>query len=530
MSVVRFKNAKISLDDTTIIRDCNFRLDEKEKIGLIGRNGSGKTTLLRCILGEIEVSEGSVQRNDKLKFGYFSQFSQLESSQSILEILGDVFVEEKQIDTELLEITSALSDSLDEKALDKLLLRQAYLLERMEELDGWASLGSIDVILQMLHFDDVLSCRPINQLSEGWKNRAAFAKIILLKPDVLLLDEPTNFLDVEGLVWLERWLSKFEGGAIIITHDRTFLNNSITRIVEIENNRLQEYPTNYTEYTQLKPFKKKFLEGEFRRELELLALEKDNSEENKRKREKGGHLVKRGEVSRSRIPRAVDNVITDLYENLKFPEHLMQLKEISKSYGDDVLFSNLSMNLGKGDRLIVYGPNGCGKSTFLKVVAGELASDSGKITWSCDKGFISFSDVARDIDRNKSLSSVISLSKVAFANSNKKSNAFLKLMGFSENDMKKKVGALSGGQFSRAVLTYCLLSAEPVIILDEPTNHLDLQSIRIMERAFLFFPGAIIASSHDRFFIDSIATSMLIFEGGDVDHFRGDWSMRYGTK
>ncbi|MFH1845549.1 MAG: ATP-binding cassette domain-containing protein, partial [bacterium] len=235
MSLIRLHDITKHYDAKPVLRNIFFRLEQGDRVGLIGRNGTGKTTLLRLILGQEEPTQGQVQVDEGIRIGYFSQFSELHGDRSIETILDSLFTQVHALDAELKEIEKTLAADRDTRTVDSLLRRQAVLLERMNQIDGWHYQNRIDTVLTQLGFSQAHRTRPVEQLSGGWRNRAALAQILLQDPDVLLLDEPTNYLDIQGLTWLEQWLDKLRGALILVSHDRHFLDRVVNRIVEIEN-------------------------------------------------------------------------------------------------------------------------------------------------------------------------------------------------------------------------------------------------------------------------------------------------------
>jgi ATP-binding cassette subfamily F protein 3 len=530
-SLLRIKSATKHYEERLVLREVSFRVQEGDRVGLIGRNGSGKTTLLKLLLGREEPDEGLVEQAPGVKVGYFSQFSELNDETSVQQVLEQVLHDLVDMENELGRIEGDLGGEHSPDALEKLLDRQAHLLEEMDRRDGWHWRNRVDTVLTKLGFDDDSRHRPLKELSGGWRNRAALAKILLEQPDVLLLDEPTNYLDIEGLSWLESWLTAFRGAVVLITHDRHFLDRVVNRIVEVENYRVQEYPdcASFAEYVRERRLRLKTLERQFEHEEEMLAYEAEAIAGRAEDAKDPSHALKRrlADIKKSVQPRPVDKIVTGIYQNLQFANVLCTVEQISKSYGEDVLFRNVSLALARGDRLAILGPNGCGKSTLLRVLTETEPPDDGRIAWGRNAAAVSFNDMLQTLEPDTLVAKAIHGHFGIVNNAPRKQvQRFLELMQFSEMDLKQKIGQLSGGQRARLALARCLLSGAAVIVLDEPTNHLDMTSTQVMERALVNFPGAVVVVSHDRFFIDKVATRLLLFEGqGKTRQVEGNWTI-----
>ncbi|KNH16725.1 ABC transporter [Arthrobacter sp. ZBG10] len=521
MSLVRLNDVHVRFENTQILREAFFRLDAKDRVGLIGRNGSGKTTLLKLVLDQVEPESGTVSVDEGIRIGYFSQFSELDGTATITEVLDALFVEVHEVEAELAAIDAAIAaDPAGGPEQDRLIVRQAELFEAMDRLDGWDYHRKIDQALTKLSFVEAHRTCAIDDLSGGWRNRAALARIILEEPDVLLLDEPTNFLDIQGVEWLEAWFRDFKGAAIIVSHDRKFLDSVATRIVEVENFHLHEYPGNFAEYVVTKQFRLKSLEAQFVHESELLAFEAEgiaDRREAAKAASKGLNKQLAG-IRKSRAPRPVDEIITEIYRGLHVKDVLCRVNGLGKGYGDRTLFAGLDFEVRRRNRIVVRGANGSGKSTLLRVLTGEETADTGTVAWAAGAKVISYNQVLEDLDDDDTLTHAVNAmpDSLALTATRKSVGRFLTMFQFSEADKKKRIRELSGGQRARVAMAQCLLSGAAVLLLDEPTNHLDLPSTQVMERALLHFPGAVVVVSHDRFFTDKIANQLIVF-GGAVD-------------
>ena len=516
MSVTRFRGVSKRFGRTQVLRDVFYRLNPGDRTGLLGRNGSGKTTVLKLILGQEEPSAGEVEVAADLRIGYFSQFSELSGEASIQSVLRGVFERIRRVEAELTAVTRALEESPEGAELDRLLKQYESLVAEMERADGWTREHRIDTALTRLGFSDRHRQLPIDQLSGGWRNRAALAKILLEAPDVLLLDEPTNFLDFDGLAWLESWLASFQGAAIVVSHDRHFLDRAITRVVEIQNYRFHEYDCGFAEYVRLKQARVKQLEREFRHEEELLAFEAEAIQDRREAARNPSKALGRrlANIRKQQAPREVDTIVTGIYRGMRAAAELCEVKQVAKRYGDQTLFEDLAFTLHRGDRLVVVGPNGCGKTTLLRVLTENVSPDAGRVQWKLGDAYVDYNAVLGNLDPQATVTRKVNLEGLGHRAPRKQVHRFLQLLQFSEMDLYQRIGTLSGGQRARVALALSLLSGAPVVILDEPTNHLDVTATQVMERALAHYPGAVVVVSHDRFFIDKVATRLLVFEGG----------------
>ena len=400
MSLIRLNDVSMKYDDRLILRNVFFKLQEGERVGLIGKNGTGKTTVLRLILGQLEPTAGAVDREPGLNVGYFSQFSTLDGALSARQVLEELFADLRALEDDLSVVAAALETEEDPDEMESLLAHQSEALHEMTRRDGWEYGRHIETVLSKLGFSEAYRDRPINQLSGGWRNRAALAKILLEQPDVLLLDEPTNYLDVEGLAWLEGWLSQFRGGLILVSHDRQFLDGVVTRVVEVENYAFHEYVGSFTNYVREKKFKFKTLERQFLHEEELLTFEAEAIADRDEAKKNPSQALQRklADLKKRREPRPVDAVVTTLYEGIRVPDVLCRIENVSKSYDASALFQNVSFDVEKGERIVIVGPNGSGKSTLLRLLTQAEAPDVGEVTWPGGVSFADFNRIQAELD------------------------------------------------------------------------------------------------------------------------------------
>nr|AGU12058.1 ABC transporter [uncultured organism] len=517
MSLIRLNDVSLEFDGRPVLREAFLKLRPGDRIGLIGKNGTGKSSLLELVLGRQEPTSGTVDVTLGTTIGYFSQFSELDGDRSIRDILNDHFAAVHETQARLDAIGEHLAVPMDDAAMTALLTEQGELFERMDAIDGWSSENAIDTVLTSLGFDKERRALPVDRLSGGWRNRAALAQILIQSPDVLLLDEPTNFLDLDGVRWIENWLARYQGAVLVVTHDRQFLDGVVTRIVEIENYRLQEYEGDYSAYVHAKQSRLKMLERQFAHEEELLAYEQAASTARREAARNPTNAVARrlADIKKRQAPRPIDQIITDIYGGLRVSNDLLEVVKLTKGFGGTPLFEDLSFSLHRGDRVAVLGSNGSGKSTLLDVLTGETEADAGQVRWAKGARFVSYNRVYAELDLADSVGHAVNAypDSLAFSATKKSVARFLAMLQFSDADLQQKIGTLSGGQRARVAIAQCLLSGAAVIVLDEPTNHLDITSTQVMERALTHFPGAVMVVSHDRFFVDKLADRLLVFDG-----------------
>ncbi|WP_066038873.1 ABC-F family ATP-binding cassette domain-containing protein [Herbiconiux solani] len=517
MSLIRLNDVSLEFDGRPVLREAFLKLRPGDRIGLIGKNGTGKSSLLELVLGRQEPTSGTVDVTLGTTIGYFSQFSELDGDRSIRDILNDHFAAVHETQARLDAIGEQLAVPMDDAAMTALLTEQGELFERMDAIDGWSFENAIDTVLTSLGFDEERRALPVDRLSGGWRNRAALAQILIQSPDVLLLDEPTNFLDLDGVRWIENWLARYQGAVLVVTHDRQFLDGVVTRIVEIENYRLQEYEGDYSAYVHAKQSRLKMLERQFAHEEELLAYEQAASTARREAARNPANAVARrlADIKKRQAPRPIDQIITDIYGGLRVSNDLLEVVKLTKGFGGAPLFEDLSFSLHRGDRVAVLGSNGSGKSTLLDVLTGETEADAGQVRWAKGARFVSYNRVYAELDLADSVGHAVNAypDSLAFSATKKSVARFLAMLQFSDADLQQKIGTLSGGQRARVAIAQCLLSGAAVIVLDEPTNHLDITSTQVMERALTHFPGAVMVVSHDRFFVDKLADRLLVFDG-----------------
>jgi len=496
------------------------------KIGVLGANGAGKSTLLKIMAGIDKDYAGEAWVADGYRVGYLAQEPKLDASKTVFENVMDGLKEIKAIMDRFNEVSNLLGEVTDEDEMQKLIDEQADLQTKIDAADAWDLDRTVEIAM------DALRCPPgeasVEKLSGGEKRRVALARLLLEKPDLLLLDEPTNHLDAESVAWLERFLREYKGSVVMVTHDRYFLDNVTGWILELDRGQGIPYEGNYTAWLEQKD---KRLEVEqnieatrqraLKEELEWVrTAPKARMAKNKARLKAYDELLaasQEQDLSKTQIvipppPRLGDLVI--------------EATGMTKSFGDRCLIENLSFNLPPAGIVGIIGPNGAGKTTLFRMLTGQEKPDSGvvRIGPTVVMGYV---DQSRDaLDPNKTVWEEISngLDMIPIGKKEIPSRAYVGAFNFKGPDQQKKMGMLSGGERNRVHLAKMLKSGANVILLDEPTNDLDLDTLRALEESIVGFAGCILVTSHDRWFLDRIATHILAFEGDShVEWFEGNF-------
>lgn len=516
-----------------ILEDVYLSFFYGAKIGVVGINGSGKSTLLKIMAGFDSNFSGDVVYKKNLNIGYLAQEPQLNLDKDVKGNIEEAVQETKQLLDRFHEISNKFAEELSPEEMDRLLSEQGDLQNKIDSLNAW------DLNRQLEIASDALRLPPwqakINELSGGEKRRVALCKLLLSSNDVILLDEPTNHLDAESVAWLQRYLQEFKGTVIMVTHDRYFLDSVVSWILEVDRGRTIPFEGNYSNW----------LEQREKR------LEQEKSQESARKKTiqselewvrsgaKGRQAKSKARLSRFEELNSKEYQSRSETKELYIPpgprlgELVLEVANISKSFGDLVLIEDLKFKVPKGAIVGIIGPNGAGKSTFFKMLINQEQPDSGNITFG-DTVKVSYVDQSRDqlID-NKTIWESISdgLDIITVGQYQTPSRAYVGKFNFKGADQQKLVKELSGGERNRVHLAKLLQSGGNVLLLDEPTNDLDVETLRALEEALLDFPGVVMVISHDRWFLDRIATHILAFEGNSkVVWFEGNYADYFQSK
>ena len=507
-----------------ILNNIHLQFYQDAKIGIVGPNGSGKSTLMKIMAGRDTEFSGEAWPGQGISVGYLEQEPQLDSSKTVKENVMEGVRETADMIERFNAISAQMADPGDD--FDALMTEMGELQEKIDAVDGWTLDNQLEIAM------DALRCPPgdsdVTNLSGGEKRRVALTRLLLEKPDILLLDEPTNHLDAESVQWLEKHLVDYPGNVILVTHDRYFLDNVVNWILELDRARYYVYEGNYSTYLEKKA---KRLEQEEREEAgkqKAIADELDWIRRSPKARQAKStarirafdELVKTQE---NRAP-AKGEILIQMPERLG--SNVIEAKGVTKSYGDKLLFENLSFNLPPGGIVGIIGPNGAGKTTLFRIITGQEQPDGGAIDIgpTVHLGYVDQSRDSLDPKHNvwEEISDGLDIFKIGKHEMN--TRAYVGAFNFRGPDQQKKVGQLSGGERNRVHLAKMLKEGGNVLLLDEPTNDLDVETLRALEDALENFAGCAVIISHDRFFLDRLATHILAFEGdSQVEWFEGNF-------
>jgi sulfate-transporting ATPase len=509
-----------------VLNNINLQFYPDAKIAIIGPNGSGKSTLMKIMAGQDTEFSGEAWPGEGIRVGYLAQEPQLDPSKTVKENVMDGVRPVADMMDRFNEISTIMADPPEDADFDALMGEMGELQEKIDAVDGWTLDNQLEIAM------DALRCppgdSPVDNLSGGEKRRVALCKLLLEKPDILLLDEPTNHLDAESVQWLEKHLVDYAGNVILVTHDRYFLDNVVNWVLELDRGRYYIYQSNYSGYLETKA--KRLAQEEREDEGKQKAI---NEELEWIRRSPKARQTK----SKARI-RAFDELV-EAQENrtpgkaqilIQVPERLggtvIEAKGLTKAYGDKLLFEDLSFSLPPGGIVGVIGPNGAGKTTLFKLIRGDEQPDEGSVRIG-ETVRLGYVDQSRDaLDPKKNVWEEVSGGHdiFRFGKHEVQTRAYVGAFNFKGQDQQKKVGQLSGGERNRVHMAKMLKEGGNVLLLDEPTNDLDVETLRALEDALENFAGCAVVISHDRFFLDRLATHILAFEGDShVEWFEGNF-------
>jgi ATP-binding cassette subfamily F protein uup len=528
MPVFHAKQLSLAFGDVKLLDAVDFAIEERERIALVGRNGTGKSSLLKIIAGQIKADDGEAARSSSLRLAYVPQEPTFDTSQTVFEAVAAGL---GATATLLIDYHHAvtLAGQGDMEALE----RMGDLQHRLEAQGGWQVEQRVEAALERLGLDPH---RAIDGLSGGTLKRVALARALVGDPELLLLDEPTNHLDISSIDWLEKTLVAFGGAILVISHDRRFLETFATRIIELDRGKLSSYAGSFSEYGRRK---EEALNAEALANARFDKLLKEEEVwirkgVEARRTRSAGRVARLHQLRNERAQRRErsGNVKFSIADVEKSGKIVTELVDVAKSFGDKKVIDRFSAIVQRGDRIGLIGPNGAGKSTLMKVILGELKPDSGKVKLGTQLSVAYFDQFREALDDEATLADVISPGSEFIDNGSGRKHviSYLGDFLFPPQRARAKVKSLSGGERNRLLLARLFAKPANFLVLDEPTNDLDIETLDLLEDLLQGYAGTVLVASHDRAFLDNIATQVYVFEGsGKVREFAGgysDWQMQ----
>lgn len=513
---------------TPILENVQFEVKKGERIAVVGRNGAGKSTLLKMIADEIDFDSGEIHKPQSVVLGYFAQSSHVNSNDTIYNEMLSVFAETIKLKGQLEELSLKMAEE-DPSSEQYLRIIEQYqnLNHRFELMSGYTYESEINNILNRFKFNEIGFDQKISNLSGGQKTRLALAKLLLQKPDVLILDEPTNHLDIDTIEWLEGYLKKYSGAVVIVSHDRYFIDQIATTVYEIEYRKCTKYKGNYSDYIDQKAVSYASLMKQYEKQQKEISKMEDFISRNivrasttKRAQSRRKLLDK---MERIEIPKINDKSIGITFEiDRRSGNDVLKVEDLTVGYPDQIISDHLDFQINRLDRVALIGPNGIGKSTILKTVAGDLPKLGGEVYYGkrLDMGY--FDQEQANLTSNNTV-----LNEVWNYFPTRLEKDIRTLLGnflFTGDDVFKTVNQLSGGEKVRLTLCKLMLQKNNFLLLDEPTNHLDIDSKEMLELSLEDYEGTVFFISHDRYFIDKIATRILEVTPHGVVSYLGNYS------
>ncbi len=516
-----------SFDGNTILDDISFHINEQEKTAIVGINGSGKSTLLKILMGEYEADSGEIIIQKDAVIGYLAQNQDIDSTKSILEEMQDAKKDVIALEQELND-TTELMNHAEGAELEKLIRKADNLRHRFELAGGYTYHSELIGVLKGLGFTEEEFSKPVSALSGGERTRVALGKMLLTSPDLIILDEPTNHLDMKAIHWLENYLSGYRGSVIIVAHDRYFLDKIVTKVVEIRQHKATVYQGNYSQFsekkqamldTQMKQYMNQ--QAEIKHQEAVIAKLKSFN------REKSIKRAESREKQLDKIERLEKPVEENTRMNLLFSPRIqsgndvLSIEHLSKSFDTETLFTDISFELKRGERVAIIGDNGSGKTTILKIINNLVDADDGTVRLGTNVEIGYYDQAHQVLHGEKTIFEELQDDYPTMTNTEIRNilAAFL----FTEDDVFKQISKLSGGERGRVSLAKLMLSDANFLILDEPTNHLDIDSKEILERAVNHFEGTVLYVSHDRYFINRTATRILDLTRKQLVNYIGNY-------
>lgn len=526
MAVLSVHNLEMSFSERVLFSRVSFDIESSDKVGFIGVNGVGKTTLFKILCGKIEQTGGDFFTSKNLKIGYMEQHACSNSENTVYNELLSVFPHLIKMEEEIDRLNLDLEmGRLDEKTI----MRQTELMEQFTAMDGLVYKSRTASALTGLGFKQEDFNMPVKKLSGGQRSKLSLAKLLLSGSDIILLDEPTNHLDINSVSWLESFIRDFKGAAIIISHDRYFLDTVTNKTMELEHEKLQMYNGNYTEFIRKKEEAKKAAENKYKKDMaEIKRIEGIIEQQRRWNREKN---IKTAESKQKEIDRIKENLVVpeSELENIKFKfqpntesgNDVLMCEGVSKTFGEKKIFENVNMHIRKGEKVFIVGSNGCGKTTLFRIIMGTVPADRGEIDFGAKVETEYFDQMQENLNMEKTAMDEIwdEYPKMTQTQVRTSLGAFL----FKGDEVFKPINQMSGGERARVSLLKLMLGGGNFLLLDEPTNHLDTTSREALEESLKSYEGTMLIISHDRYFINKLADRILELKPEGMTEYLGNY-------